>query len=257
MHAGSVDMCAHEQLSRGFALALQSGEARAGRDNYFCGVLGALPAAVYITDAAGRITFYNEAAAALWGRRPELGTEERCGSRKLFWPDGRPLPHDQCPMALALKENRPVRGMETVVERPDGNRVPLIPYPTPLYDPEGVLIGAVNVLVDITDRKRAERASQQLAAIVASSDDAIISKDLNGIIASWNRGAERLFGYKAEEVVGKPVTILIPANHHDEECRILDRIRRGEHIDRCRNHASAQRWKFGRDFALRIADQGR
>src|SRR6188472_2116127 len=66
----------------------------------------ALPAAVYATDAAGRITFYNEAAADLWGCRPELGKDDFCGSWKLYWPDGKPMPHDQCPMALALKEQR-------------------------------------------------------------------------------------------------------------------------------------------------------
>ena len=72
-------------------------------------VIRALPAAIYTTDAAGRITFFNEAAAELWGCRPELGKSEFCGSWKLYWPDGRPMPHDQCPMALALKEQRVVR----------------------------------------------------------------------------------------------------------------------------------------------------
>ena len=109
-----------------------------------------LPTAVYTTDADGRITFYNEAAAELWGVRPELGKSEFCGSWKLFWPDGTPLPHDECPMALSLKERRPIRGMEAIAERPDGTRVPFIPYPTPLFDAAGVLIGGVNTLVDIT-----------------------------------------------------------------------------------------------------------
>jgi len=85
--------------------------------------------------------------------------------------------------------------------------------------------------VDMTERKRAERISQQLAAIVESSDDAIVSKDLDGIIATWNKGAERLFGYTADEVVGKPITILIPEDRQDEEPGILERIRRGEHTD--------------------------
>jgi len=122
----------------------------------FRALLDVLPAAVYTTDALGRITYYNDAAVALWGHRPPFGTSEWCGSWKLFWPDGTPLPHDQCPMALALKENRAVRGMEAAAERPDGTRVPFIPYPTPLHDEAGKLIGAVNMLVDITDRKHAE-----------------------------------------------------------------------------------------------------
>ncbi len=83
----------------------------------------ALPAAIYRTDAEGRLTFYNEAAAELWGCRPELGESKFCGSWKLYWPDGTPLPHDECPMAMALRERRPIRGMEAVAERPDGTRI--------------------------------------------------------------------------------------------------------------------------------------
>lgn len=194
-------------------------------------LLQVLPAAIYTTDAAGRITFYNEAAAELWGVRPELGKNEFCGSWKLYWPDGTPLPHDECPMALALKQRRPNRGMEAIAERPDGTRVSFIPYPTPLFDAGGNLTGAVNMLVDITDRKSSEHAALRLAAIVESSDDAIVAKDLNGIITDWNRGAERLFGYTAEEVIGKPITILIPADRDNEEPAILSRIRRGERVD--------------------------
>jgi len=126
------------------------------RERRFRELLGALPAAVYTTDAAGRITYYNDAAAELWGHRPPLGTSEWCGSWKLYWPDGTPLAHNECPMAIALKENRSVRGMEAAAERPDGTRVPFIPYPTPIHDEAGRLVGAVNMLIDITDRKRAE-----------------------------------------------------------------------------------------------------
>jgi PAS domain S-box-containing protein len=126
------------------------------RDRRFRELLDALPAAVYTTDAAGRITYYNESAAELWGHRPTLGSSEWCGSWKLFWPDGTPLRHDECPMAVALKEDRAVRGKEAACERPDGTRVPFIPYPTPLHDENGRLVGAVNMLIDITERKRTE-----------------------------------------------------------------------------------------------------
>jgi PAS domain S-box-containing protein len=126
-------------------------------------LLDALPAAVYLTDVTGRITYYNEAAASLWGWRPVLGSSQWCGSWKLFHPDGTPMAHDQCPMALALKEDRPVRGLEAVAERPDGTRVPFIPYPTPLHDSDGRLTGAVNMLIDISERKRAEEAQALLA----------------------------------------------------------------------------------------------
>jgi PAS domain S-box-containing protein len=125
-------------------------------------ILNALPAAVYTTDAEGRITFYNEAAVEMSGRRPELGQDSWCVTWKLYTPDGEPLAHDQCPMAQALKENRPIRGVEAVAERPDGSRVPFIPYPTPLHDAAGDLVGAVNMLVDISHRKEAESRQRLL-----------------------------------------------------------------------------------------------
>ena len=194
-------------------------------------VLQALPVAVYMTDAAGRITFYNEAAADLWGVRPELGKSEFCGSWKLYWPDGTPLPHDECPMAQALKDKRPNRGMEAVAERPDGIRVRFMPYPEPLLDENGVLIGGLNTLVDVSELRRGEEKGFRLASIVDSSHDAIVTKDLNGIITSWNDSAEQLFGYTAEEVIGRPITILIPADRSDEEPAIIARIVRGERVD--------------------------
>jgi PAS domain S-box-containing protein len=200
-------------------------------DDFFRELVNALPAAVYTTDPSGRITYYNEAAAALWGCRPDLGNSDWCGSWKLFWPDGRVMPHDQCPMATAVKKQQAIRGLEAVAERPDGTRVPFLPFPTPIFNASGVFVGAVNMLVDISERKRAEEATQRLAYIVDSSDDAIISKDLDGIISSWNNAASRLFGYEAAEVIGKPVTILIPQDRRDEELFILQQIRRGERID--------------------------
>jgi PAS domain S-box-containing protein len=124
-------------------------------------VLEALPTAVYTTDALGRITYYNEAAAELWGCRPELGKSEWCGSWKIFTTEGVRLPHDECPMAVALKEARPVRGVDAIAERPDGTRVPFRPYPTPLFDAAGQLTGAVNMLLDITE-ERAAAARRQL-----------------------------------------------------------------------------------------------
>ena len=193
--------------------------------------LNALPAAIYMTDAAGRITYFNEAAATMWGRRPELNVDLWCGSWRLFWPDGTPMPHDACPMAITLKERRAVRGGQAIAERPDGSRVPFMAFPTPLHDASGAFVGAVNMLIDMSEQQRAAQVSHRLAAIIESSDDAIVSKDLNGVIATWNKGAERLFGYLEQEAIGKPITMLIPEQHRDEETRILERIRRGERID--------------------------
>ncbi len=119
-------------------------------------LIAAIPAAIYTTDAEGKITYFNDAAAELAGRTPMTGGDELCATWKLYHPDGRPLAHDQCPMALALKEGRAIRNAEIVVERPDGTRVPVIPYPTPLRDGDGKVTGAVNMLVDVSERKQAE-----------------------------------------------------------------------------------------------------
>src|SRR3546814_5206715 len=157
-------------------------------------LLQALPVPVYTTDLEGRITFYNEAAAELWGQRPGLGSSRWCGSWCLYWPDGRPMPHDLCPMAATIRgEQSADEPYEAVLERPDGTRVPFIPHPRLLRNDAGEVVGAINVLVDISERKHAEIEMARLAAIVSSSEDAIVSKTLEGRVESWNAGAMRIF----------------------------------------------------------------
>ena len=317
-------------------------------------IMDALPVAIYMTDAQGRLTYFNPAAAKLSGRTPEIGTDQWCVTRKIFLADGTPLPHDQCPMAVALTGDEVPAGMECIAERPDGTRFWFTPYPAVLRDAEGRIVGGINVLIDITERKNAQReVSEQfraivettpecvkivapdgtllfmnppglemvgapcpeavvgksvynviapedqerfcdfnkmicsgergslqfeivglkgerrhmethaaplqhadgttvhlavthditerkraegtsflLSAIVDSSDDAIISKNLEGVISSWNKSAQRLFGYTAEEAIGQTVaSLLIPDDRQEEEPDILARLRRGERVD--------------------------
>ena len=200
-------------------------------DSRFREMIDALPVPIYTTDAQGRLTHFNPACVEFSGRTPELGTDQWCVSWKLFWPDGQRMLHDECPMAVALREGRILSNVEAVAERPDGTRITFVPYPTPLRDAGGRIVGGINMLLDITERKRAEMDTASLAAIVESSDDAIIGKDLNGVITSWNESAERLFGYKAQEAIGQSITMLIPPDRQQEEPEIIARLTRGEHVD--------------------------
>ncbi|HYC76760.1 MAG TPA: PAS domain S-box protein, partial [Planctomycetota bacterium] len=308
-------------------------------------------------------------------RRPEVGSDRWCVTWKLYHPDGTPMPHDACPMAVALREGRPVRNAEAIAETPDGRRIWFEPYPTPLRDATGAVTGGVNVLRDIsarkemerelrrrtaqldafletavvglhrvdadgrivwanaaeadllgytvdeyvgrdirdmhvdreaieeilarlragealrefeaqlrakdgsvrtvlidssgyfedgrfvhsqcitrdvTERKKAEEAVARLAAIVESSDDAIVSKTLDGVIRSWNRGAEAMFGYTAEEAIGRRITLIIPDHRLSEEDDVLARLRRGEKID---HYETVRRRKDGRliDVSLTVS----
>src|SRR5690348_73224 len=151
-----------------------------------------LPFAVYVCDRDGVVLQYNRRAAELWGRSPELGdpNERFCGSYRMFRPDGSLLPHHQCPMADVLRTGVSVREQEVHIERPDGSRGIALVEIEAVKDSGGNIVGAVNCFQDITERKRGEEAALRLAAIIESSDDAIIGKDLDGIITSWNGGAE-------------------------------------------------------------------
>jgi PAS domain S-box-containing protein len=132
-------------------------------------LLDAVGVAMYTTDAAGEITYFNDAAAQFWGRRPALG-ELWCGSFQLLFPDERPMRHDECPMAIALRERRPVRGGEAIAVRPDGSKVRFLAYPTPLFHDNGALAGAVNVLVDVGDRHRLQEEARSVTRALAASN---------------------------------------------------------------------------------------
>jgi PAS domain S-box-containing protein len=118
-------------------------------------VLATLPAPIYTTDADGLVTFFNSACIGFSGRTPTVGKDRWCVTWKLYGQDGAFLAHEDCPMAVAIREQRAVRGAVAVAERPDGTRVMFTPYPTPLHDADGAFAGAVNILIDVTDARQA------------------------------------------------------------------------------------------------------
>ncbi|HXB91697.1 MAG TPA: PAS domain S-box protein, partial [Puia sp.] len=199
-----------------------------------------IPGAAYVTDAQGFVVFYNEASVALWGREPVLGVDRWTGAYKLYQSDGEPLRFDESPIAIALKEARPVSDVELIMERPDGSRRLILPHAKPIFDSLGRVTGAVNILTDITDLKnlerRAEESEQKLMGLAATleekvkvgmaavemkhhelkqseeryhkmiaevEDYAILLLDQHGIIQNWNMGAEKIKGYKDVEIVGR------------------------------------------------------
>jgi len=193
-------------------------------------LLEILPVAVYITDANGFITFYNEAAAEFWGQRPELHKTKWSGSCRFYTVDGEEILPEKGPIAETLRTGEPSR-IECITERPDGTRIHTLSFPSPLKDGDGNIIGAINLLTDDSERHQRAEAFTRLAAIVSSSDDAIVTKTLSGRVTTWNKSATRIFGWEEREMIGQPITKIIPPELWNEETRILARIGRGEHID--------------------------
>lgn len=169
--------------------ALQA-EGAAGRE-----WLDALPTPLYTTDSEGRITYYNRACIAFSGRTPALGADSWCVTWKLYTQDGEHLPHDQCPMAVAVREKRSVRGVEAVAERPDGSRIAFRPYPTPNLDDEGNVLFAVNMLVEADAARRSEHLAQQAERcrrFARSVSDERTAATLNGMADDYQRQAASL-----------------------------------------------------------------
>jgi PAS domain S-box-containing protein len=212
-------------------------------------LLSALSVPVFTTDADGTITFFNEAAAQLWGRRPEVGKEKWCGSWRLYRTDGRPLAHDECPVAQSLKQARDVHGAEVILERPDGTQLLFCQSPTIVRDVHGAVAGTVTVLQDLSERRRSEADAAHMAAIVYSSNDAIISKTLGGIITSWNNAASMIFGYAEAEMIGRSIMTLIPPDLRHEEEEIISRIKKGERIE---HYETVRMRKDGRKIDISI-----
>ncbi len=209
----------------------------------------ASPIASYVCNQAGYIVAFNDAVVSLWGRRPKLGEEKWSGAFASYYADGRPMPLAEHPMALAVGEQAEVGSEELIIERPDGTRRNVLVFSRPMLANSGELTSIYITLVDVTDYKQYEEKQAVLSEIVQSSDDAIISKDMNGIIMSWNRGAERIFGYQEAEMVGKPIHTLIPTYLQNEEKTIIQEIREGRKVN---HYQTIRLTKSGKEIPISL-----
>jgi PAS domain S-box-containing protein len=233
----------------GFGLSGQLSSAADGRHSSLLPIAHNLPIPIYITETQGFIVYHNAAAAALWGYSPPAGTERWCCSACLFTRDGAPLAKEHSPMARALEPIGALNAAELIGIRRDGGRFVVVPHSRELTDAQGAVMGAVHLLIDVTERDRSEQDTHRLAAIVESSGDAIISKQLDGTITSWNGAAERLFGYSANEIIGQSVLTLIPEDRWSEETEIIERLRRGERVE---HFETVRKRKCGRLFDISL-----
>ena len=188
--------------------------------------LGTPDSAFFTKDLNGFITSWNSAAERMFG----YTAEEAVGMHiSTLIPDERRS--DEEYVLGRIRDGVPLEHYETQRRRKDGTLLDVALAVSPIRDSSEQVTGASTVIRDVTVAKRLEREAFRLAAIVSSSDDAIISKDLNGIVQTWNQGAERIFGYTAEEMIGKSITRIIPEERLDEETHVLSRIRAGMSVE--------------------------
>jgi PAS domain S-box-containing protein len=182
--------------------------------------------AIVSKDLDGVITSWNRAAERMFG----YSADEAVGrSIRLIIPADR---QDEEDTVLAhIRQGHAITHFETVRQRKDGTRIPISLTVSPILDDEGRVVGASKIARDISERQQATVATRRLAAVVESSDDAIITTDLTGIITSWNAAAERIFGYTAAEAIGQSIRILIPKDLQQDEDLVLENVRAGDQID--------------------------
>lgn len=207
------------------------------------------PVAFYSCKLTGEITYFNQSAVKEWGRKPVLNKDVWCGAYKIFHPDGTPLPRKDHPVVKAINNRIFDQKTEVLIQREDGSFHNLLLMPQPWYDTNTNLIGAHCYLVNGGSYGKNHVKQSILSAIVESSDDAIVSKDLNGVIMSWNRGAEQVFGYTEAEAVGRSITMLIPEERLEEETIILKKLRKGEKID---HFETIRKHKSGKEIAISL-----
>ncbi|WP_244577979.1 PAS domain S-box protein [Hoeflea halophila] len=189
---------------------LMEARAQAARkDDFLRQVLDALPAAIFMVNASGKLTYVNNAANELVTQEPKIGEDDWHTTFRLFTRDGHEMPHEQRPMTIALKTNRAVWGVEAMTQRADGSLIPVMPFPTPICDESGNLSGAVNMFIDMSKRKQAE---DMFRHAVEASPSGMILVDPDGRILMVNEATAQIFGYSRLELLGRTIEDLIPAH---------------------------------------------
>ena len=200
--------------------------------------------AIVSKDLNGTILSWNAAAERMFGYTP---AEAIGRSIRMIIPADRQSEEDFVLGEIRL--GRAVRHYETIRQRKDGSLLPISLTVSPIYDDQGTLIGASKIARDMSERREADLTARRLAAVVESSDDAIIAKDLNSTITSWNKSAERMFGYTAAEAIGQSIRMLIPPELQSEEDTVLARIRAGGVVD---HYETRRRRKDGTDLQISL-----
>lgn len=208
-----------------------------------------LPIGVYTCDGEGYLTSCNESAIALWGRRPELGTERWSGAWKIFSENNDLLSVDEYPVAIVVREKKIIPNAEYLIEQPDGKKCHVLISAMPTFNDTGEFTGAITTLMDITEQKSIEARQAMMVSIIDSSEDAIISKSLDGIILSWNHAAEMMFGYLEHETIGRHISMIIPKEKLEEEKYIINKVKNGESIEHYETYRIA---KDGRQIPISL-----
>lgn len=193
--------------------------------------LASIGDAVVVTDADGRVTFLNSVAEQLTGWSNQASREQPL--KDVFHVINERTREPVIDPVARVMQTGAIAGLanHSVLLARDGREIPIDDSAAPIRLPDGRVFGVVLIFRDISEQRRAELTRGWLAAIIESSDDAIVSKTLDGRITSWNPGAVRLFGYAPEEIIGKPIMTIVPPELHDEEVGVLARLRRGERVE--------------------------
>lgn len=157
-------------------------------------VLDELPVPIYTTDAEGAVTYWNLACIGLAGRVPQLGQDRWCVTWRIFTTEGDFMPHDECPMADAIRLQKEVRGKVAIALRPDGSRIAFRPYPTPLFDNQGKFTGAINMLIDVSDEQAdaLNAQAEKCRRLAGATYNREMSEILGNMAEGYERTAEAL-----------------------------------------------------------------